>query len=250
MTYNTTWTSDFSGIAAVGTAGTNKGRVNGVSSGTTGINAAYGGLTVTAPVTVTARTIDTLTVSGATLLTSGNQVKFTASALYTDLTRTDVTEDVVWSLSVDKPYVAILADSAIQPGQVVGVDTGWSALRPYSTARPSPPRSRYPRPRNTTDARKEKHETNLPDDNYLSACRSCCAARSGRSMPDLTWGLFSGATPCWTPRALTARGVSTSSSIRASRGGLSSGGTWHLTSLRVRGGSSSNTPIAATSSTR
>jgi alanine dehydrogenase len=128
VTYNTTWTSDSSGIAAVGTTGTNKGRVNGVSSGTTGINAAYGGLTVTAPVTVTARTIDTLTVSGATLLTSGNQVKFTASALYTDLTRTDVTEDAVWSLSVDKPYVAILADSAIQPGQVVGVDTGSSAL--------------------------------------------------------------------------------------------------------------------------
>ena len=128
VTYNTTWTSDSPGIAAVGTTGTNKGRVNGVSSGTTSINAAYGGLTVTAPVTVTARTIDTLTVSGATLLTSGNQVKFTASALYTDLTRTDVTEDAVWSLSVDKPYVAILADSAIQPGQVVGVDTGSAAL--------------------------------------------------------------------------------------------------------------------------
>ena len=128
VTYNTTWTSDSSGIAAVGTTGTNKGRVNGVSSGTTSINAAYGGFTVAAPVTVTARTIDTLTVSGATLLTSGNQVKFTASALYTDLTRTDVTEDAVWSLSVDKPYVAILADSAIQPGQVVGVDTGSSAL--------------------------------------------------------------------------------------------------------------------------
>jgi hypothetical protein len=128
VTYNTTWTSDLPGIAAVGTAGTNKGRVNGVSSGSATITAVYGGLTITAPVTVTARTIDTLTVSGTTLVTSGNQVKFTATALYTDLTRKDVTEDAVWSLPIDKPYVAILADSTNQPGQVVGVDTGSAAL--------------------------------------------------------------------------------------------------------------------------
>jgi hypothetical protein len=128
VTYNTTWTSDLPGIAAVGTSGTNKGRVNGVSSGSATITAVYGGLTITAPVTVTARTIDTLTVSGTTLVTSGNQVKFTATALYTDLTRNDVTEDAVWSLPVDKPYVAILADSTNQPGQVVGVDTGSAAL--------------------------------------------------------------------------------------------------------------------------
>jgi hypothetical protein len=129
VTYNTTWTSDSSGIAAVGTTGTNKGRVNGVSSGSTSINAVYGGLTVAAPVTVTARTIDTLTISGDTLLKpAGKQVNFTATALYIGGTRTDVTEDAVWSLPTDKPYVAILADSAIQPGQVIGVDTGSSAL--------------------------------------------------------------------------------------------------------------------------
>lgn len=128
VTYNTVWSSSLPGTASVGNLGIEKGRVSGVAAGSATISAAYGGLTITAPVTVTVRTISTLTITGTTAVTSGNQVRFTATAVYSDTTSKDVTEDAVWALSVDKPYVAILADTANQPGQAVGVDTGSTAL--------------------------------------------------------------------------------------------------------------------------
>jgi len=56
----------------------------------------------------------------------GNQVKFIATAAYSDGSTKDVTEDTVWS--IDNSFVAILADSQNQPGQVVGVDSGSATL--------------------------------------------------------------------------------------------------------------------------
>jgi hypothetical protein len=57
---------------------------------------------------------------------SGNQVKFTATAVFSGSISQDVTEDTVWS--IDKPNIAILADSTNQPGEVVGVDSGTATL--------------------------------------------------------------------------------------------------------------------------
>lgn len=128
VTTDSGWSSSVTTIATAGDSGIAKGRINGVSAGSTTISATYGGLTVTAPVTVTTRTLQTLALNatGTYPVTAGNQVTFTATANYGDSTSQDVTEDTVWS--IDKPGVAILADSQNLPGQAVGVDSGSAIL--------------------------------------------------------------------------------------------------------------------------
>ncbi len=127
VTTLSTWTSDAPTVATVGTSGLAAGRVNGVAAGSTTIRATYGGITALNPATFTVRSriLQSLTITPPTV-TIGNQVPFTATANYTDLTIKDVTEDTTWS--IDKPNVAILADSVNQPGQVVGVDIGSATL--------------------------------------------------------------------------------------------------------------------------
>ena len=131
-----TWTSNDTAKATMGdSAITAKGRVTGVATGTTTISAKYlrtDNVTITADsrtVTVTAPALQSLSLSPLTSNpTSGNQVKYTATATYFGGVTRDVTEDATWSWSIDKPYVAILADSVNQPGQVVAVDSGTATL--------------------------------------------------------------------------------------------------------------------------
>lgn len=127
VTANSTWTSSATTIATVGDTGIAKGLVSGVAAGSATISAAYGGLTVTTPVTVTAPTLQSLAISNPSgSLTAGNQVRFTATATYTGGTTVDVTELATWT--IDNQNVAILADSASQPGQVVAVGSGSAVL--------------------------------------------------------------------------------------------------------------------------
>lgn len=128
VTANATWTSGDLSKATVGdtVTGLAKGRVSGVAAGIVNISATYGGVTVSAPVTVTTRTLQSLTIAGSPSVISGNQAQFTVTASYLDGTTKDVTEDTTWT--IDKPYVAILADSQNQPGQVIGVNTGSALL--------------------------------------------------------------------------------------------------------------------------
>jgi hypothetical protein len=126
VTANTTWASTAVNTASVGNSGSAKGRVTGVAAGSATINAAYGGFTSSAAVTVKNRNLTGLTINGSSAAVSGNQARFTATASYGDGFSKDVTEDAVWSL--DKANVAILADSQNQPGQVVPVATGSADL--------------------------------------------------------------------------------------------------------------------------
>ena len=128
VTGSADWTSGVSTAASVDNTGLAKGRVHGVAAvaGPVTIRATFGGFTDTAPVTVKTRTIVTLAVSNASAVTVGNQVKFTATATYSDASSQVVTEDATWT--IDNATVAILADSQNQPGQVVGVDSGSATL--------------------------------------------------------------------------------------------------------------------------
>jgi len=127
VTFSSTWSSN-TAAASVGNTGLAKGVVSGDSAGSATISASYGGLTITAPVTVVTRTLQSLALNAAVTFSvaAGNQVAFTATANYSDSTSQDVTEDTVWT--IDKPGVAILADSVNQPGQAVGVDSGSATL--------------------------------------------------------------------------------------------------------------------------
>ncbi|MFH1029003.1 MAG: Ig-like domain-containing protein [Pseudomonadota bacterium] len=128
VTTNCSWTSSVATRATVGDLGIAKGRVSGIAAGQTTISAGYGGLTITAPVTVAARTLQSLALNqtGIYNVTAGNQLTFTATANYSDSSSQDVTEDTTWT--IDKPGVAILTDSQNQPGQAVGVDSGSAIL--------------------------------------------------------------------------------------------------------------------------
>ncbi|NVN92947.1 MAG: Ig-like domain-containing protein [Desulfuromonadales bacterium] len=132
VTVGAAWSSLAGTTALVGDAGILKGRVSGVAAGSTTISATYGVFTVTAPVTVRSRTIQSLTISvtptisGTPTIVSGNQVKFAATAVYTDGTSKDVTEETTWA--IDKSTVVLLADTLNQPGQVVAVDSGSATL--------------------------------------------------------------------------------------------------------------------------
>lgn len=128
VTTDSSWSSTVATRATAGDIGITKGRISGIAAGQTTISAGYGGLTITAPVTVTARTLQSLALNqtGIYNVTAGNQLTFTATANYSDSTSQDVTEDTTWS--IDKPGVAILTDSVNQPGQAVGVDSGSAIL--------------------------------------------------------------------------------------------------------------------------
>jgi hypothetical protein len=129
VTASSTWTSGNPNIATVGNLGYTKGQVTGVASGSVTINATYGGLTTsfTSNVSVTSPTLLSLTVSpGSGNITAGNQVRYTATAQYSDGTSQDVTENTAWT--IDNLNVASLPDSASQPGQLVAVDTGSATL--------------------------------------------------------------------------------------------------------------------------
>ena len=124
VTYSATWSSSNGAIASVGDSSIAKGRVSAVSSGSATISASYGGLTITAPVTVTLPTsllATGITVSGA--IAQGSQVRYKATAINGQ----DVTEDTTWS--IDNSNIAILADQVNQPGQVVGVSKGATILK-------------------------------------------------------------------------------------------------------------------------
>ena len=133
VTALSTWISKDAAIVTVGTSGLAAGRVTGVATGSTTVSATYmnNGKTVSvlvpAAVTVRSRTLQNLTISPASSsVMAGNQVTFTAFASYSDGTAKDVTEDAAWS--TDNSNVAILADNANQPGQLVAVDRGSATI--------------------------------------------------------------------------------------------------------------------------
>jgi len=128
VTADSSWSSNDTAKAKVSDSGGTKGRVSGVTAGSTTISATYGSLTaVKNTVTVVARTLQSLAISPASAtISSGNQVTFTATASYNLGPKKDVTEDATWTL--DKTSVAILADTTNQPGQVVAVDGGSATL--------------------------------------------------------------------------------------------------------------------------
>ena len=129
VTFSSVWASSDAAKSVVGNSGINKGRVTGIAATIVPatITASYGGKDIAAVATVAARTLNTLTISAPSAsVASGNQFKYSATATYLDGAVKDVTEETVWS--IDKPNVAIIADSTNQPGQVFAVDSGVATL--------------------------------------------------------------------------------------------------------------------------
>ena len=126
VTASSDWSADAVSIATVGNSGIAKGRVTAVAIGSTNISASYGGITKKSFLSVKARTLRELTISGTTSAVVGNQLVLTARATYTDCASKDVTRDATWS--IDKTNIVALADPVNQQGQIIMVDAGTATL--------------------------------------------------------------------------------------------------------------------------
>lgn len=113
LTAQATWTSGDPGIASV-----SGGVVAGLRSGTTSVVATFQNVAAKASVTVTSARLTALQVSptGPTLSLPGTQ-QFTATAIYSDGTRSDVTTQASWASS-NQGVIAF----AMLPG--LGISTG------------------------------------------------------------------------------------------------------------------------------
>ena len=116
------WTSN-----APGTAGVNKGLINGVSEGTAGITASYQGKTASGPIQVTAGggppapTVQSLTVTGDTSIDVSESTQWQAIATMSDGSQLNVTTASVWTSG--NPSIA-----SVIGGLVTGLASGSSPI--------------------------------------------------------------------------------------------------------------------------
>lgn len=97
VTSSAAWSTSASGTATVGAS---TGKATGVAAGSATITATYQGKSGTATLTVTAATVQKVTVSPATAsVAAGLTQAFTAQATLSDGTTQNVTADVTWSSS-------------------------------------------------------------------------------------------------------------------------------------------------------
>ena len=100
LTNEVSWTSTDDATATVTNVGGRgpAGLVTGVKAGTVTIAAFYGGIATKAQVTVLAATLSSIIVSpsGATA-TAGLRYQYTATGLYSDGSKADITAEVIWT---------------------------------------------------------------------------------------------------------------------------------------------------------
>ena len=100
ITDSVTWSSDNTSAATASNVSGSKGLVTGIATGTAVIDAALSGVNQTLTVTITGATLTQLDVfPSETFLGLGLNQQFYVTALFSDLTTMDVTDQVAWSSS-------------------------------------------------------------------------------------------------------------------------------------------------------
>lgn len=104
VTSSTTWSSSDANVASVSNSASNTaypiGTVSGIVTGSVTITATYSGKTKTAAITVTSATLDTVQVTPlypSLALAATPEVQFTATGIYSDGSKIDLSEFVTWS---------------------------------------------------------------------------------------------------------------------------------------------------------
>lgn len=123
VTTRADWSVTDSTVAGVGNEDSNKGQVRGSAQGETEITAAFGGLTASARITVSGAELlrVDVTPSRATLPLNSRQ-PFTAVAVFSDATTSDVTEHADWSSS-DPTVIRFTAASGPGVAEAIGAGT-------------------------------------------------------------------------------------------------------------------------------
>jgi trimeric autotransporter adhesin len=100
VTAQATWTSSDTTVAQVSTAGATRGRADAFTSGSTTINATFGGVTGSTTLQVTAATLSQIQITPfAPTLLIGVDVRLVATGIYSDSTTVDLTASVSWTSS-------------------------------------------------------------------------------------------------------------------------------------------------------
>jgi trimeric autotransporter adhesin len=97
--------------------------VTGLKAGTTTIKATYGGLSASASLTVTAAALQSITIDGITPVAVGQFILITATGVFADGTKQDITVQAAWITS--SPALATVAvDTATGKAKLTGVAAG------------------------------------------------------------------------------------------------------------------------------
>jgi hypothetical protein len=123
LTAQATWTTSDASIASVSNATGSKGRVTPVAAGTATIRAAFGGITGSNPITVSAATLASIVISpDPAAVAVGGTVPLVARGTFSDGTVADVTEIVGWT-STDVS-IADVSNAAGEKGVASGFRPG------------------------------------------------------------------------------------------------------------------------------
>jgi uncharacterized protein YjdB len=122
LTVQANWASSNSALATVSNSGGSSGLVTSVAPGTVTINAvapaSLGSVAVSASVTVTTATLQSMAVTGSSLTAPGGAISFIATGTYSDGTHQIITRTVSWSSS--NHAVATITSSGIATAQGSG----------------------------------------------------------------------------------------------------------------------------------
>ena len=127
LTNQATWSSSASTTASVSNAAGTVGVLTGVAVGSATITATIGNVSGSTSVTVTAATLTSINVTPANLsLAKGTTQQYTATAIYSDSTRLDVTQMAVWASLA--PAVASVSNAIGASGVATAVAAGQTTI--------------------------------------------------------------------------------------------------------------------------
>ncbi len=134
VTTSTTWSSSDTSIVTVSDSSTDtnnpKGKMTAVLTGTATITATYGGQTATSAITVTSATLDSVQVTPlyqSFALAASPEIQFTATGIYSDATKLDLSEYSTWSS--DTVATATVNNTAGNRGLVTPVAAGTTTIK-------------------------------------------------------------------------------------------------------------------------
>lgn len=127
LTSSVTWSSSDTAKAQISNAAGSRGIASSIAAGTTTITATSGAISGNTVLTVTAATLQSITVTPANpSLASGFTRQFTATGTYSDSTTTDLTTSVTWSSS--DTGKATISNAAGSNGLASGVGVGAATI--------------------------------------------------------------------------------------------------------------------------
>lgn len=100
LTFDAAWASSAPTIAGIGDSPTDKGRLRGLSPGSSEITATFGGITAATTATITAAALQSLRLGPAdATLANLTQFPFRATGSFSNGSNRDLTEEVTWSVT-------------------------------------------------------------------------------------------------------------------------------------------------------